>query len=315
MVSPTRAREFGRLTRFVRRARLRRNADLYLLLLLPAAYFVLFHYGPISGLLIAFKDYAASKGIWGSRFVGLKHFRNFFNSYYFPVMLKNTLSLSVGQLLFGFPAPLLLALSINEVNASRFKRTVQTITYIPHFLSIAVVVAMINAFLSPSSGIVNHLAVALGGKSHYYITDPRWFQPLYIITGIWQNMGWGSIVYLAALASIDVEMFEAARIDGASRMQRILYISLPYLLPTIVTLFILETGKVMNVGFEKVFLMQNDLNLDTSEIIATYVYKKGIIGAQYSLSTAVGLFNSLVNLALVLLVNGVSRKVNDISVW
>lgn len=303
------------LARFVRRARLRRNWDLYLLLLLPAVYFALFHYGPIYGLQIAFKNFSASKGILESPQVGLKHFRTFFSSYYFPIMLRNTLSLSFGQLLFGFPAPLLLALAINEVTAPRFKRIVQTITYIPHFLSIAVVVAMLNAFLSPSTGIVNQLIVAMGGKSHYFVTDPKWFQPLYVISGVWQNMGWSSIVYLAALSSVDVELFEAAKIDGASRMQRIRYINLPYLLPTIVTLFILETGKVMNVGFEKVFLMQNELNLDTSEIIATYVYKKGILGAQYSLSTAVGLFNSVVNLVLVLVVNRISKKINDVSIW
>lgn len=303
------------LRTFARKRNLYRNKDLYLLLLLPLVYFLIFHYGPIYGLQIAFKNFTPSKGIVGSRWVGFRHFENFFSSYYFPVMVRNTLSLSFGQLILGFPMPLMLALMVNEISNQRFKRTVQTITYLPHFLSIAVVVAMIKSFLSPSNGIINHLVVALGGEAHYYITDPKWFQPLYIISGIWQNTGWGSIVYLAALSSADASMFEAARIDGASRLQRIWYISLPYLLPTILTLLILETGKVMNVGFEKVFLMQNDLNIDTSEIISTYVYKKGILGAQYSMSTAVGLFNSLINLILVLVVNSISRKVNETSLW
>lgn len=305
----------GRWARFVRRAHLRRNWDLYLLLLLPVAYFVIFHFAPIYGLQIAFKRYSAVKGILGSPWVGFMHFEDFFSSYYFPVILKNTLLISFGQIVFGFPVPLILALSINEIQRSGFKRTVQTITYLPHFLSIAVVVAMLKAFLAPSTGVVNQVAVMLGREPHYYMTDPAWFQPLYILSGIWQSMGWGSIVYLAALSGIDTSLYEAARIDGASRMQRIFYINLPHLMPTICTLFILETGKVMNLGFEKVFLMQNELNLDASEIIATYIYKKGILGAQYSFSTAVGLFNAVVNLALVLGVNRISKKVNDVSIW
>lgn len=303
------------LSRFAQKARLRRNWDLYLLLLLPFLYFLIFHMFPIYGVQIAFKKYSAAKGIFGSRWVGFDHFENFFSSYYFSVVMKNTLLLSFGQLILGFPAPLLLALSINEVEHQGFKRTIQTVTYLPHFLSVAVVVAMLKSFLSPSVGAINQIIEMLGGESYYFMSDPAWFKPLYIISGIWQNMGWGSIVYLAALSSISVDIYEAARIDGASRMQRIIYINLPHLLPTICTLFILNTGKVMSLGFEKVFLMQNPLNIDTSEIISTYIYKKGILNAQYSFSTAVGLFNSVINLFLVLVVNGISRKINETSIW
>lgn len=303
------------LSRFAQKARLRRNWDLYLLLLLPFLYFLIFHMFPIYGVQIAFKKYSAAKGIFGSRWVGFDHFENFFSSYYFSVVMKNTLLLSFGQLILGFPTPLLLALSINEVEHQGFKRTIQTVTYLPHFLSVAVVVAMLKSFLSPSVGAINQIIEMLGGESYYFMSDPAWFKPLYIISGIWQNMGWGSIVYLAALSSISVDIYEAARIDGASRMQRIIYINLPHLLPTICTLFILNTGKVMSLGFEKVFLMQNPLNIDTSEIISTYIYKKGILNAQYSFSTAVGLFNSVINLFLVLVVNGISRKINETSIW
>ena len=286
-----------------------------MLLLLPAIYFAIFHLAPIYGLQIAFKRYTASGGIMGSVWVGFQHFQTFFSSYYFGVLIKNTLELSFGQLLFGFPAPLILALSINEVTNLRFKRSIQTITYLPHFLSVAVVVSMIKSFLSPSTGVINQLTQLLGGQAYYYMADPNWFKPLYIISGIWQNMGWGSIIYLAALSAVSVDMYEAAKIDGASRLQRIWYINLPHLLPTICTLFILETGKIMNLGFEKVFLMQNELNINASEIISTYIYKKGILGAQYSFSTAVGLFNSVINLILVLIVNRVSLKVNETSIW
>ncbi|HML46520.1 MAG TPA: ABC transporter permease subunit [Clostridia bacterium] len=279
------------------------------------AFFLIFHYGPMFGLQIAFKDFSFRKGIGGSAWVGFKHFRVLFNSYYFPVILRNTLGISLYQLAVGFPAPLLLALLLNEVSHSGVKRAMQTITYAPHFLSTTVVVSMVMAFLSPSTGIVNHLIVRLGGQAHYFMIDPKWFKSLYVISGIWQSMGWGSIIYLAALSGVDVQLYEAADMDGATRFQRIVHINLPCVLPTAILLLILDAGKMMNVGFEKVFLMQNDLTLDTSEIVATYVYRKGILGAQYSFSTAVGLFNSVINFALMLAVNQAAKRMSDVSIW
>jgi putative aldouronate transport system permease protein len=294
---------------------LQKNWDLYLLILPALVYFVLFYYVPIYGLQIAFKDFSARLGILGSPWVGLKHFKNFFSSYYFGLMLKNTLAISVLQLVFNFPAPLILALSINEIGNRFFKKTLQTITYAPHFLSIAVVISMLISFVDPESGIINQFLSVGGFRAKNFITDPLWFKPLYIISGIWQHIGWGSIIYLAALSSIDPGLYEAAKIDGANRFQRILYINLPSLIPTVVVLFILETGRVMNIGFEKIFLMQNDLNLDSSEVISTYVYRKGILGAQYSFSAAVGLFNSVINFILLIAVNNISKKLSEVSLW
>ncbi len=298
-----------------KRLRLRRNWDLYLLILPGLAFFFIFHYGPMFGLQIAFKNYSFRRGMFASDWVGFKHFEALFTSYYFPVILKNTLLISLYQLVFGFPAPLLLALLLNEVRSSRIRRIAQTITYAPHFLSITVVVSMLMAFLSPSTGLVNHWVVALGGTPHYYMTDPAWFKALYVASGIWQGAGWGSIIYLAALSGIDVQLYEAAAMDGASRWKQILHINLPSIIPTAIILFILEVGKVMNVGFEKVYLMQNDLTMDASEVVSTYVYRKGIMGAQYSFSTAVGLFNSMINFTLMLIVNRVARKVSDVRIW
>jgi putative aldouronate transport system permease protein len=294
---------------------LSRNWDLYILILPALVYFILFYYVPIYGLQIAFKDFSVRRGIVFSPWVGFKHFKMFFSSYYFSLMIKNTLLISAYQLIFNFPAPLLLALSINEIGNRFFKKILQTITYAPHFLSIAVVISMLISFLDPESGIINHILVSFNGKPYNFITDPRWFKPLYVISGIWQHMGWGSIIYLAALSSIDPGLYEAAKIDGANRFQRILHINIPSLLPTVVVLFILETGRVMNIGFEKVFLMQNDLNLNASEVISTYIYRKGILGAQYSFSTAVGLFNSLINFFLLITVNKISKKISEVSLW
>jgi putative aldouronate transport system permease protein len=295
--------------------RIKKNWDLYLLILPVIAFFVIFEYFPMYGVQIAFKDFIATKGISGSPWVGFKHFERFFESYYFWRLIKNTLGIGVYQLLVGFPVPIALALLINEVRSKRFSRFVQTVTYAPHFLSTVVMVGMIFIFLSPQTGILNGLITWLWGAPINFLTEPAWFKSIYVGSGVWQQMGWSSIIYLAALTGIDQQLHEAARVDGASRWQRIWHINLPGIMPTITILLILNMGSLLSVGFEKVFLMQNSLNMSASDIISTHVYRKGIIDGQYSYSAAVGLFNSVINFTLLVIVNRIARKVNDTSLW
>lgn len=294
---------------------LRRNWDLYLLILPVLAYVAIFQYIPMYGVQIAFKNYIATMGIWDSPWIGLDHFQRFFKSYYFWDLIWNTLGLSLYQLLVGFPVPILLALMLNEVGGKRFKKTVQTITYAPHFISIVVLVGMLTMFLSPQTGIVNRVIELAGGEAIYFMGDASLFKSIYVFSGVWQHMGWGSIIYIAALASVDPLLHEAAVMEGATRMQRIRHINIPALIPTAIILFILDMGSIMNVGFEKVFLMQNDLNRVGSDVISTFVYRSGILGAEYGFSTAVGLFNSLINFTLLIMVNAAARKTSDTSLW
>lgn len=303
----------------VRRSRLaravRENWDLYLLILPVIIYYIIFHYIPMYGVQIAFKDFIASKGIVGSPWVGFKHFERFFDGYYFWRLIKNTLGIGVYELAVGFPVPIVLALMINEVRSRFFRRAVQTVTYAPHFLSTVVTVGMLLIFLSPQYGVVNNFLGLLGIEPIAFMTEPEWFKTVYVLSGVWQHMGWSSIIYLAALAGIDPQLHEAAKVDGASRLRRIWHINLPGILPTIVILLILNIGSVLSVGFEKVFLMQNDLNLESSDVISTYVYRSGIVGAQYSFSAAVGLFNSVVNFILLVSVNYIARRMGETSLW
>lgn len=303
----------GKLDRFMKT--LKKNGELYLLISPVIAYFIIFEYLPMYGVQIAFKDFIATKGIWGSPWVGLKHFEQFFESYYFWRIIGNTLGIGVYQLLVGFPAPILLALMLHEAGSKRFQRFVQTVTYAPHFLSVVVLVGVVFLFLSPQSGMVNVVVKAFGGEPISFMTEPGWFKSVYVLSGVWQQMGWGSILYLAALAGIDPQLHEAARVDGASRLQRIWHINLPGIMPTIVIMLILSIGSILGVGFEKVFLMQNPLNMESSDVIATSVYRRGIIDAQYSFSSAVGLFNSVVNFVLLITVNAIARKMNETSLW
>lgn len=291
------------------------NYQLYLLVLPAFLYFTIFHYFPMYGVQIAFKDFIASKGIWGSPWVGFEHFERFFKSFYFKNVLVNTLQISIYGLVVGFPIPILLALFINEIKNKHFKKFVQTVTYAPHFISTVVMVGMIITFLTPGSGIVNILIEALGGKSVAFLGRPELFKSVYVLTGVWQNAGWNAIIYLATLASVDFEQHEAATIDGANRLQRIWHINIPCLVPMIVILLILNAGSIMSVGFEKVFLMQNQLNIESSEVITTYVYKSGLINAQYGFSSAVGLFNSIVNLILLISVNIISKRFSEVALW
>ena len=314
--------ECERILRMNRRDRFRRklrlalgNWELYLFLLPTVAYFLIFRYYPMYGIQIAFRNYKATKGITGSQWVGLKNFERFFSATDFGKLLFNTLSVSVGTLLCSFPVPILLALLLNQMPSRTYKKIVQTVVYAPHFISMVVLVGIISLFFSPSSGIINFLIRSMGGEAIHFMGDPAWFRPLYIGSEIWQNAGWGSILYLAALSSISPELHEAAVVDGANKFQRIWHVDLPGILPTIVIMFILNSGKVMAVGFEKAYLMQTSLNLSASEIIATYVYKRGLLQSQFSFSTAVGPFESVANLILILTVNFISRRVTDSSLF
>lgn len=292
-----------------------RNWELYLLLLPVIAYFVIFKYVPMYGVQIAFKDFMAAKGIWDSPWVGWDHFERLFNSYYFWRLIKNTLGIGIYELVVGFPVPIILALMINEVRAAWFRKTVQTVTYAPHFLSTVVMVGMVFIFLSPGSGLINQLIKLFGLEPVSFMTEPGWFKSIFVLSGVWQNMGWSSIIYLAALTGIDPQLHEAAKVDGASRLQRIWHINLPGIMPTIVILLILNVGNLMGVGFEKVLLVQNDLNMEASDVLSTYVYRSGILEAQYSFSAAVDLFNAIVNFILLVSVNYLSRRVSETSLW
>jgi putative aldouronate transport system permease protein len=289
--------------------------DLYLLLLIPIGWYVLFKYYPMYGLQIAFKDFSPSRGIWSSSWAGFKHFERFFSSYYFWDLLWNTVTLSLYTLLVTFPIPICLALLISEIKNKYLKKTLQNVTYIPHFLSLVVVVGMLNLFLDPQVGIVNRVIQWIGLHPVDFMRKADWFQTIFVGSHIWQHMGWNSIIYLAALSSIDPTLYEAAKMDGASRWKRILHVSIPGIMPTIIILFILQIGQLMDVGFEKVLLMQNPINAEKSEIIATFVYKNGIQQGQFSYSTAAGLFNSLIDFALLLIVNGYARRKTETSLW
>ncbi|PYI57593.1 ABC transporter permease [Paenibacillus flagellatus] len=295
--------------------RVRRNWDLYVLLLPVIAFFIVFEYVPMYGVQIAFKNFVATKGVWGSPWVGLRHFERFFESYYFWRLLLNTLGIGLYQLIVGFPVPIVLALLINEVRSRTFSRFVQTVTYAPHFLSTVVMVGLILIFLSPETGLLNRIVAAVRGEPIPFLTEPAWFKSVYVLSGVWQQMGWSSIIYLAALTGIDPQLHEAARVDGANRWRRIWHINLPGIMPTVTILLILNMGSLLGVGFEKVYLMQNPLNMPASDVIATHVYRKGIIDGQYSYSAAVGLFNSVVNFVLLVAVNRIARKANDTSLW
>jgi putative aldouronate transport system permease protein len=296
-------------------ARAGRAWQLYLFLAPTLLYFAIFHYGPLYGAQIAFRDYLGPLGIWGSPWVGFANFARFFKSPYFVNLLTNTLSLSLLMLVFSFPVPVIFALLLNQLGSQKYKRIVQTVSYAPHFISMVVFVGMIFLFTSPSIGIINILASKIGLPRIYYMGTLGWFRPVYVLSDIWQETGWGAIIYLAALSGINPELYEAATIDGATKFQRILHIDIPAILPTVTILLVLRTGAIMSVGFEKAFLLQTPLNLEHSEIISTYVYKVGLLGAQFSFGSAVGLFNSVINLTLLLVVNRVVRALGETSLW
>lgn len=294
---------------------LAKDFQLYLLCIPALLYIFIFEYGSMYGVQLAFKDYSAMKGIWGSPWVGFSYFTRFFSSPQFFNILKNTLGISFYSLIAGFPIPIIIALILNQTRSLKFKKVVQTTIYAPHFISVVVLCGMMNVFLSPSTGIINNIIASLGGDKIFFLAEPKLFDDIFVWSDIWQNTGWSTIIYIAALSSISPELYEAAKIDGASKLKTILYIDIPGILPTIVTLFILRTGSFMNIGFQKAFLLQNPLNIETSEIIATYVYKIGLIQSQFSYSTAIGLFNTIINIILIFSVNAICKKINETSLW
>lgn len=296
---------------------LRRYWGLYVLLLPTLIYVAVFLYGPMYGVLIAFKEFNSRLGITGSPWAQpiLKYFSRFFTAYNSWRLIKNTLTLSIYTLVAAFPIPIIFALLLNQMTGKWFKKIVQTVSYAPHFISVVVLVSMLNVFLAPSNGIVNILIKQLGGQPVYFMGTESMFKHIYVWSGIWQSTGWSSIIYVASLAGVSPELHEAAIMDGASKRQRIWFVDLPSIMPTAVTMLILNTGNIMSLGFEKAFLMQNNLNSASSEIIATYVYKVGILNGQFSFSTAIGLFNSVICCLMVLLVNWISRKATESSLW
>lgn len=293
----------------------KRHWQLYLMLVLPVTYLLIFAYLPMGGAIIAFKDYSIRGGIWGSDWVGLKHFKNFFTTPDFRNLMRNTLALSLYSLIISFPMPILLALAINEMRGRHYKKMVQMVTYLPYFISTVVLVGIMQNIFSVRTGLVNNIITLLGGTAVDFMGKPELFRSLYVWSGVWQGMGYSAVIYIAALASVDISQTEAAIIDGAGRFARVWNVDIPAIMPTIVIQLILAVGSIMSLGFEKVYLMQNPVNMQSSEIISTFVYKRGLINFQYSYATAVGLFNSVCNLVLIVLANMFSKKVNETSLW
>lgn len=301
------------------RSRILRDRQLYLFLLIPLIYVIIFEYIPMGGIVIAFEDYRVRDGIFGSEWVGLKHFIKFINSYEFGRLIRNTVVLSLYTIIASFPIPIIFALAMNSLRGKVFKKTVQTVVNLPHFISVTVLVSIVMTLLNNRVGLYGLLVEKLTGS---YPSDllgsPEAFRHLYVWSGIWQGFGWGSIIYTAALSNVDPEYHEAAQLDGASRLQRIIHIDLPCIMPTIIINLIMKFGHVMSVGFEKVYLMQNSLNLETSRVISTYVYSVGLASSGHSdlsYATAIGLFNSIINLVFLMIVNQIAKKVSDTSLW
>lgn len=291
-----------------------RNRALYLMALPVLAFYIIFHYVPMYGAIIAFKDFSPMKGILGSEWIGIQHFKDFFGSIYFSRILFNTLNISISTLIFGFPAPIILALLINELRSKVFSRTVQTVTYMPHFVSLVVICGLIKEF-TLDTGVVNQVLSVFGWKPVSMLNKPELFVPIYVISNIWQEVGWGSIIYLAALTGIDPQLYEAAKIDGAGRFKQLIHITIPGILPTIVILLILRMGRLLNVGFEKIILLYNPAIYETADVISSFVYRKGLLEFNWSYSAAVGLFNSVINFFMLWSSNWLSRRLKGESLW
>ena len=291
-----------------------RNRSLYVLVLPVVIFYILFNYKPIYGAIIAFQDYVPRLGISGSEWVGLANFKRFFSDIYFGRLMKNTLLLSVYDIVFCFPAPIILALLLNEIHNKFFKNVTQTITYLPHFISMIVVCGMLTDF-SLSTGLFNDIIEFFGGERHPLLQDPKLYRTIYIASGIWQQVGWGTIIYLSALAGVDSQLYEAAEIDGATKWKQTLHVTLPGIAPTIITMFILKIGKLMSMGYEKTILLYNPSTFETADIISSYVYRIGLLEQDWSYSTAIGLFNSVINFVLLILANKLSKKFSETSLW
>ena len=296
------------------RDNMRKNWSLYLMVLPVLAFYLIFCYKPMYGAIIAFKQYTPGLGIWKSPWVGLDNFRYFFSNPDFIRILSNTLRISLSLIIFGFPAPIILTLLFNEIGNKQFKRVAQSVSYIPHFISLVVICGLIKTFVADGS-IIQQIVHAVDGKDGSLLNRAEMFLPIYVISNIWQNIGWDSIIYLAAISSIDPQLYEAAQVDGAGRWKRVLHVTIPGLAPTIIIMLILQLGNILSVGYEKIILLYNPLIYDTSDVILSYVYRMGFESMDWSYSTAVGLFNSVVNFVIIILANTISRKVSDTSLW
>ncbi len=304
---------FGRFWAFVRKD-IAKHKILYLMAVPMLLFYLLFFYQPMYGATIAFKDYVPKLGIDGSKWVGLKHFEAFFSDVYAGRIIRNTLTLSFEQLLFGFPAPVLLAIMINEVRRKWYRSIVQTLTYLPHFISLMVICGLISEFTN-RNGLISDLLALFGVPRKTMLLEPQLFHPIYIISGIWQEIGWGSIVFLAAMAGVDEQLYEAAKIDGVGKLKQIWHITIPGILPTIVIMLLLKVGSIMDLGYEKIILLYNSTTYSTADVISSYVYRKGIQEYNWSYASAVGLFNSVINFGLVISANGISKRLNETSLW
>ena len=291
-----------------------RHKYIYLMLLPVVLYYAIFHYTPMYGMIIAFKNYSFGRGILGSPWVGFENFQMYFKSYYFFRLINNTLTINVMNILIGFPFPIIFALLLNELRKEKFKKAVQTLTYLPHFISLTVLCGIILDFFA-TGGVINDLIEAVGGNRISFFTIKEYFKPIYIGTDIWQGFGWGSIIYLAALAGIDPTLYEAAIIDGAGRFKQAIHVTIPGILPTVIIMFILKFGHMMSLGSQKILLLYNPAIYETSDVISTFVYRQGLQGAQYSYSTAVDLVSAVINVILLLSINAFSRKVSETSLW
>ena len=296
---------------------LKKHKGAYLLVLPVVLFYIIFCYKPMYGIIIAFKDFSPAAGILESDWTtahGFQHFIDFFHSYYFGRILKNTLIISLTSILFGFPAPIIFALLMNEIKNDKLKRITQTISYMPHFISMVVICGMTTLFVS-NKGIITSLLTAFGGEKVSMLTRPGYFVPIYVISGIWQELGWGAIIYLSALSGIDQGLYEAAKIDGANRWQQMLHVTLPGISGTIIIMLLLRVGNIMNVGYEKIILLYNEGIYETADVISSFVYRKGLLEYQWSYSAAVGIFNSVINFIVVVVFNRISKRVSEVSLW
>ncbi|MFD0693255.1 ABC transporter permease [Paenibacillus sp. GCM10027628] len=294
---------------------MRRDRQLLILFVPCIIFYLLFRYGPLYGLIIAFKDYSVFSGVLGSEWVGLKHFIQFFTNQDFWMLFRNTLLLGFYTLIFGFPFPILLAIMLNEVRVQWFKKSVQTLSYLPAFLSVVIISSMIIDFLSPTNGLFNQILSAVGFEKKYFLIDPDWFRPIYVVSEIWGTMGYEAIIYLAAIAGISPTLYEAARVDGASRFRMIWYITIPGLLPTLLVMFILKTGSMIRIGYEKVLLLYNPMTYDVADVFSTYVYRKGLLESNYSYAAAVGMFEAIVAMVMLLGANYLSKRIGGNGLW
>lgn len=293
---------------------IKRNKMLYIWAIPVVLYYFIFWYIPMTGVIMAFQDYSPTLGIMGSPWVGFKHFINFFTNDYFWRLLRNTIKISLSSLIFGFPMPLIIALALNEVRNKAFLRGVQTITYMPHFISLVVMVGLLKEFVAPT-GIIGKIFVALTGNELSMLSYPKWFVPLYVVSNIWQGAGWDSILYLAALAGIDMELYEACKIDGGGRVRQLISVTLPGIMPTFITLLILRLGGILSVGSEKIILMYSPMTYETADVISSYIYRMGLQGMQWSPGAAIGIFNSVINIVFLIAANYISRKTVETSLW